>query len=749
MTQSIDRELSRRGFFGAVAGAAAGGAALTHGDKAHAFSLLRKDPAPTPDRTVPTQCEVCFWRCGLEAKTKGNRILELAGHPDYPNANGRLCARGNAGAAFLQDEDRLKYPMVRVGKRGEGRFERVSWKTAYATIKQGFDRIKETYGPQALALFYHGASGSFLRQMMVAYGSPNFAASSYAQCKGARNVGYKATFGTKLASPEPLDFDNTKCMVFFGSHLGENAHNSQVQEFVEAKARGAKLIVLDPRFSTPAGRADIWMSVRPGSDLAVILAWIHLLIAEGTYDKEFVSRHCTGFEALAAHVADFTPDWAATEAGVSVEDIVAAYRLMRDAMPAVLVHPGRFTAWYGEADTQRARGQAILTALLGAWWRPGGIYRTEKPEVADFPGPDYPDLQPHVDQAAGRFPLAQEVTTTGIREATITGTPYPVKGWFVHGMNMPQSIPNFDKTEEAIEKLDFLVVCDILPMAITKYADVLLPEDIYLERYDDLHLGATKTPYIGLRQPVVKSPYDTRPGWQIAKELGKELGVGDFFAFDTFEEYLETRLKGSGTTLAELKKNGIYFPERKTPLYLGDDEPFHFHTPSGKIELFSETLANAGFDPLPIYKPQQRPPKGRLRLLFGRSPLHSFSRTANNPILYDIVPGNCLWIHPKCAQKLGLKKGSHVVVENDKGNKTNPMPLKVTKRIPEKNVYMYHGFGHTAEGLSRACCAGGNDTALIRDYAVDPISGANGMRTEFVKVRPADPTEEVYLCDVQ
>ena len=284
-------------------------------------------------------------------------------------------------------------------------------------------------------------------------------------------------------------------------------------------------------------------------------------------------------------------------------------------------------------------------------------------------------------------------------------------------------------------------------MSITKYADVLLPEDIYLERYDDLHLSATKTPYIGLRQPIVKSPHDTRPGWRIAKELGIELGVGDFFAFDTFEEYLETRLEGSGTTLAELKEKGIYFTKRKTPLYLEENEDFHFHTPSGKVELVSKGLADAGFDSLPVYKPQKLPPKGRLRLLFGRSPLHSFSRTANNPILYDIVPGNCLWLNPVCAKKLGLNKGDFVVVENDEGNKTNPMPLRVTNRIPEKIVYMYHGFGHNAEGLSRACCAGGNDTALIRNYTIDPISGANGMRTEFVKVRAIDPAKEVYECD--
>ena len=740
-------KVSRRGFLASAAAGSFGTAVLSKSDRAEAFSLLRKDPAPVPDRKVPTQCEVCFWRCGEIANVKGNTVLSLEGHPDYPNANGKLCARGNAGAGFLQDQDRLKYPMIRTGERGSGMFRRVGWNTAYKAIADGFNRIKEKYGPEALGLFYHGSSGTFIRQMMVAYGTPNFAASSYAQCKGARNVGYKLTFGEKLASPEPLDFENTKCMVFFGSHLGENAHNSQVQEFVEAKQRGAKLIVLDPRFSTPAGRADVWMPVRPGSDLAVILAWIHLLIKEEKYDRDFIDRYCTGFDELSRHVEDFTPQWAAAEAQVRVDDVLKSFRMMVDSMPSVIVHPGRFTAWYGDADGQRARGQAILTALLGAWWRPGGVFRSEKPELNDFPGPDYPDLAPNVDKKAGRFPFSHEVTTTGIREATLTGKPYPIKGWFVHGMNMPQSIPDSNRTFEAIRKLDFLVVCDIMPMDITKYADVVLPEDIYLERYDDLHTGATKKPYIGLRQPVIQPRFDTRPGWRIAKELGTELGVGDFFSFDSIEEYLKTRLEGSGTTLGELKEKGIYFPPRKTEPYLADGEEFEFHTPSKKIELFSRKMADAGFDPLPVYRPQPLPPKRHFRLLFGRSPLHSFGRTANNPILFDIVPGNCLWMNPVCATKLGLEKGTHVVVENDAGEKTNPMPLKVTERIPEKVVYMYHGFGHASPGLSRACCTGGNDTAVIENYTVDPVSGANGMRTQFVTIRPADPSEEVYPCD--
>ena len=742
------RGLSRRQLLRLTALGAASGALVGAPRAAHAFRLLRRDYAAAPEREVPSFCEICFWRCGLKARVKGNRVLSLRGHEDYPNAAGKLCGRGHTGAAFLADSDRLKHPMVRVGERGEGRFERVGWKSAYRLIAQGFARIRERHGPEALALFYHGSGGPMLRTMMAAYGSPNFAAPAYAQCKAARDVGYELTFGESLASPEPLDFEHTRCMVLFGSHLGENAHNRQVQDFVEARARGAALIVLDPRLSTVASRADIWMPVRPGSDLAVILAWIHLFIEDDAYDKDFVAAHTAGLDRLIAHVRPFTPAWAATQAGVAESQIREAYERMRAAMPAVLIHPGRHTAWYGEADTQRARGQAILTALLGAWWRPGGLFRAERPALQDFPGPDFPEPKPHVDAAAGRFPFAREVTTNGIREATRTGKPYAVKGWFVHGSNLMQSVPNPAETVEAIAQLDLLVVCDVMPSDITRYADVILPEDLYLERYDDLQRGATKQPFIGLRQPAVTSPHDTRPAWRIARELGAELGVGDFFAFDTFDEYLDARLAGSGVTLDQLKATGVHLVARQTPPYLGPDERPRYRTPTGRVELYSQRLADAGYAPLPVYEPQPRPPKGSLRLLYGRSPLHTFGRTQNHRALFDLVPGNCVWMNPRCAAGVGARHGQPVMVRNANGRETGPLPIRVTERMPEGAVYMVHGFGHQSPGLSRACCVGGSDAEVITRYVTDPISGSTGMRTQFVTIHPVPRSAEAIPCDM-
>jgi thiosulfate reductase/polysulfide reductase chain A len=729
--------IGRRDLLKASAAAVAAGGTLLRSATARAFDVARVPEALAPEREVPTFCELCFWNCGVVARVRKNRVLSLRGHPDHPTSNGRLCGRGQAGAASVVDGDRLKYPMIRTGKRGEGKFRRAGWKEAYATIAAGFAQIKEQHGPEALALFYHGTGGPLIRQLMVAYGSPNFAGPSYAQCKGPRNVGYALTFGEKLPSPEPLDFEHTRCMVLFGSHLGENAHNSQMQGFAAARARGASLVVLDPRLSTVASKADVWLPVRPGADLAVILAWIHLLLAEEGYDRDFVAERCVGLDELRAHVKELTPAWAAAEAGVPEAELRRAYATIRAAAPAVLIHPGRHVSWYGEADTQRARGQAILTALLGAFWAPGGLFRPERADVPEFPGPDFPELKPDVDRAAGRFPFAQEVTTNGIRDATRTGQPYPVKGWFVHGTNLIQSLPNQRETLEAIDRLDFLAVCDVIPTEITRYADVLLPEDVYLERWDDLLIGSAREPYVALRQPAVASPHDTRPAWRIAKELATELGVGDFFAFDSFEDYLETRLAAAGLSLEELRRTGVVKRPRKTAPYLAPGEEFHFHTPSGKIELYSARLAEKGFDPLPVFRPVPLPADGTFRLLYGRSPLHTFGRTQNNPILADLEPENALWIGPAAAARLGLADGAPVRIRNRRGDETGPLPLKITGRMPDDAVYLVHGFGHQAPGLSRAHGRGGDDSAVIADYAVDPISGSTGMRTELVTVHPA------------
>ncbi|MBT9139178.1 MAG: Polysulfide reductase chain A [Syntrophomonadaceae bacterium] len=296
-------------------------------------------------------------------------------------------------------------------------------------------------------------------------------------------------------------------------------------------------------------------------------------------------------------------------------------------------------------------------------------------------------------------------------------------------------MPNIKETVDAIKNLDLMVAIDIIPMEIVDWADVVLPECTYLERYDDLGIDRMKMFGITLRAPAVKPLFESKPSWWMTKELGKKLGLEAYFPWNDVEEYLKARCDAAGVSFEELKTKGVInFPEKSEP-YFTDDNPPTFNTPSGKIELYSKQLSEAGFDPVPKYTKHPEPPQGYFRLLFGRSPLHTFSRTTNNFQLTDLVQENELWINSKKATELKLKNGEYVALVNQDGVKASTkIRVKVTERIREDCVYMYHGFGVLAKELKRAYRKGIADEELVTKYAVDPLMGGTGMRVNFVKI---------------
>ncbi|NTU43363.1 MAG: molybdopterin-dependent oxidoreductase, partial [Nitrospirales bacterium] len=289
---------------------------------------------------VTTFCEICFWNCGAIARVENGKVVKLDGQPGNPASRGKLCARGNAGMGSLYDPDRLKTPMLNVGKRGEPKWKSVSWDEALSFIAGKMGKIKETYGPEAVSLISHGTGGSFWKELLYAYGSHNYTAPSFAQCRGPRDIGYMITFGAGPGSPEQIDMANSKFIVLIGSHLGENAHNSQVQDFVEGISKGAKLVVVDPRFSTAAGKANWWLPIRPGTDMALLLAWINIIVNEELYDKEYIAKYAMGLNELKAEVAQYTAEWASKETDIPAATIVETAREMARFKPGVVIHPG-------------------------------------------------------------------------------------------------------------------------------------------------------------------------------------------------------------------------------------------------------------------------------------------------------------------------------------------------------------------------------------------------------------------------
>jgi len=492
--------------------------------------------------------------------------------------------------------------------------------------------------------------------------------------------------------------------------------------------------MVDPRLSNIASKADHWLPIKPATDLALILAWIRIVIEEGLYDKEYVAKYAIGLDELRAAVQQYTPEWAASETGIKKEMIVKVAREMGKYAPNLCVGAGRYSAWYGD-DVQRSRGIAILNALLGTWGRKGGYFFPTGANVPEYPGlPAYPE-HGEVAKLDEAYPFAALQTTTSIRQASISGKPRPVKAWFIYGSNLMKTMPEKQETIKAIQNLDLVVTIDTMPMDIINYSDVVLPECTYMERYDNINVGKFKgEAEIALRQPTVDPLWESKPSWWITRELASKLGLSAYFPWKDGEEYIAKRCEAADISFAQLKKDGVIIKKGGNPYITADSQP-EFGTPSGKIELYSKQLEEKGFDPVPKYTRHPQPPEGHFRLLFGRAPLHTFSRTTNNFMLTDLQKSNYLWLNAKKGKEMGLKDGDFVYLENQDGVRApGKIKVKLTQRIREDAVYMNHGFGVHAKAMTRANNQGIADDDLITKYAIDPIMGGTAMRGSFVKI---------------
>ena len=538
----------------------------------------------------------------------------------------------------------------------------------------------------------------YFTTLFKAFGSANIAEPSYAQCRGPRDEAFLATFGEEAYSPEITDIRDTRCLVLIGSHIGENMHNGQVQEMSDAIDKGATIITVDPRFSTAAGKSKFWLPIKPATDIALLLTWIHEIIYNELYDKKYVEKYCSGFDKLKEHVKDFTPEWAYGITTIKPDLIRKTAKEMADASPAVIIHPGRHVTWYGD-DTQRIRAIAILNALLGSWGRRGGFYRPAKFALASYrtssiqgPGKNW------TDPFRGNISIASSPVSNALIDASIpeNNPGYPIKGWLVNGTNLINTIPNQANTLKAIQNLELLVAVDTMPMEITGWADVILPECTYLERYDAVRASPHRKPAIALRMPATEPMYDTKPGYWIARELSKKLELLNYFPFEKQEELLDWQLKKVGSSLEEMQRIGVKTFERDADdLYFSEDEQVEFSTDSGKIELYSSYFEEAGFDPLPKYVAHEEPAEGFYRLIYGRAPMHTFSRTSNNPNLTDLMDENRVWINPVVAKEWGLKTDQYIWLKNQDNIISDfPVKVRVTERIRWDSVYMVHGFGH-------------------------------------------------------
>ncbi len=367
MALNTQLNMSRRHFLklsGAATLAAAGGFGAA-GSFAPAAAAGRKARGFESRYGV---CDMCFNKCSLIARVREGVVEKLDPNPRYNKSRGMLCARGNAGIEQLYDPDRLKYPLLRKGERGEGRWQRLTWEQALDHAAEKFSRIAEEY-TRCGVLFMAGtdSQSEFVRRFAEAFGSYNIV-SHESLCLIAGTRGFLDTFGEV---PIP-DVRHSKYVLMLGANRFEALVTPDSMDLMAAMREGCKLVVMDPRYTKTAARADEWYPIRPGTDMALMLALAHVLIAEELYDEQFVAERCSGLAELTAHVAPLTPEWAEQECQIPAADIRRIARELAAQAPRAMIYPGRRSSDYSDS-TQVRRSFAIVNALLGNWDRPGGL----------------------------------------------------------------------------------------------------------------------------------------------------------------------------------------------------------------------------------------------------------------------------------------------------------------------------------------------------------------------------------------
>ncbi len=706
---------------------------------AQAESGVVKAPLAAPGSFKDTQtavggvCEMCFWRCQLVGKIRDGRLIKLEGNPKSIDNGVSICARGNAGVKLLYDPDRLKYPLKNVGKRGAPKWQRISWEEALDTCASKLKAIAEKDGAKSIAMFPHGSTATYpMGFFEKTMGTPNVSEASFFQCRGIRDTAYMAT----IDSPpnEDVDMANTKVLFLVGCHFGENVHVSHVKRYLKGLENGAKLVVVDPRYSATAAKSHIWVQIRPGTDTAMLLAIMNYLIQNKKYNAEFVEKHGEGFAEMAEGIKEWTLDKAAKECDVPAAQIKEVAELLAANMPNVSIHPGRHVSWNGN-DFQRERALACLTGVLGAFGVKGAFVPPKGPKgLAKVEWPKHEGEEENLRTLAGLYHYSPPGTPTDlIRDTAITGKPYPIKGCVIWGQNPIQTVPNQEKTIKMLEQMDFVMCVDVMPTDITMFADILLPDTSYLERYDMIKTGTqwdfsdTHQQYIAPRMPLVAPGFERKESIYITNEIAKRMGYGDKIPVKSQEEAIEKMLAGVQLSIAQIKaEDGIHIQPGKDPYGVKEDLIVKFMNPE---------LKENGYPPIPTYIPVERAPAGYARLLYGRSPVHTFNRTQNNAWLMAEMDDTPVWVNDKLAAKLGLKEGDTVSMINQDGVKSRTTTkVKVTPGIREDSVYIYHGFGSMNPEMTVGFNKGIDDTSMITKIAIDPETGAHGMRNNFVKL---------------
>jgi thiosulfate reductase/polysulfide reductase chain A len=691
---------------------------------------------------VYSVCGMCTVRCPIRAEVEGDRVLRLEGNPHAAGLTGSLCPRGAAGVALTDDGERPQTPLIRAGERGEGKWRAVSWDEALDHVARKLNTVRTQYG--ARSILFSDRGGPFIdlhRAFVRGLGSPNYCNHDSA-C--ARNVQHAALSLFGLGRKELVyDLKNARHVVLQTRNILESVNVKEVNDLLDAKDAGARLSVIDIRANVPACKADNFFLIRPGSDLAFNLAVIRALLANGLYDKAFAARWIKDLDALAAFVEPYTPAFAEAETGVAASAVEDFARQLAEAAPAVIWHPGWMAARYQNSFAV-CRTAYIVNALLGAIGAKGGLPLSnkpsdvgrkglkslqdlfEKPKDKRADGVGWEPGRTHFDAGPGLLHLAFQ--------AAASGTPYPVKAYIAHRHDPLMAYPDPAHVKSLWRNLDLLVSVTFSWSDTAWFSDVVLPMSPYLERESIIASKGGLRPQFFVRRRAVRPRFDTRADWDIYTALAKRLGLAAW-NFSSIEDIWDYQLGGTGVTMEDFAAKG-FVELCDAPRYRTRDE-LTFKTPSGKIEMVCEALERDGQASLAPYVRQPGPPEGSFRIAFGRCAVHTQGHTVNNPLLFEQVPENVLWINAGAAAGLGIADGDDVELAG--GGHAGRIRALVTEFIHPEAVFLLHGFGHTLPVESRARGRGLADNEFMPRGIEkwDRCGGGVAMQEHFVSVRRA------------
>lgn len=686
-------------------------------------------------KKIYSYCGMCGSRCPIEVGVEDGSAVWIQGNAHAP-AGSAICARGVAALSLDRDMERPLAPLIRTGARGAGRWRETSWDEALDYVASHLGDVCQRFGAESVVLSHRGGPFTDLYDAFAnALGTPN---SFNHDITCTRNVQQACRSVLGLGRGELVtDYGQARHIVFQGRNPFESLNVSEIGAILDAKASGCKITVMDIRATVTAARADECFLVRPGTDYAMNLAILHVIITEELYNPTLVAQRMADFADLAAFVRPYTPQWAEAETGITAERIVTLARELAQAAPRIIWYPGWFTARYTDSFLV-SRSAYLINVILGAVGERGGLAlcgslkdlgRKGLNRLANlYPKPTAKAVDKTDWQGSGLLHRAFR--------AAETDEPYPVRAYLSIRHNILSALPDPETLRRQLNKLDLMVAITTTWSATAEYADVVLPLSPPLSRESILATKAGPRPQFFRRARAIAPRFNTRADWEILCTLASRMGF-DKLGFTRIEDIWACQLEGTGVAIEDFDQTG-FVQLSSAPVWKKLDD-MQLSTPSGKFEARSQHWLKNGQETLvPYVAPALACATGdRFRLIPGRIATHTQSSTTNNALLADLTPTTAIWLHPDRAAPLGITEGALVEVCATTGY-TGRLHARLTTGIHPEAAFVLHGFGHANPQESRACNKGIADEAFMTGGLDkdDPLGGGLALQEHVVTVRP-------------